>query len=142
MSDELTPQQIAAEEQLLADLHKTRLESDVRDERKRKKGWLWVGMFFLFVWVPILVEMPMMPSPYVLQIWTLSGTHLDTYMASEQECEEARAALGSKFRSECIGIGSTVRKRQWQCWSTRLAQKAEGAGCAASSVTGQRFQPK
>ena len=51
-SDELTPQQIAAEEQLLADLHKTRLESDVRDERKRKKGWLWVGMVFLLPLVP------------------------------------------------------------------------------------------
>ena len=150
-SDELTPQQIAAEEQLLADLHKTRLESDVREERKsRKRGWLWVGIVFLLPFVPDIVKIPMWPRPYVLQIWTLpSGfspqvyrTPLETYMISKQECEEARAALGSKFRSECIGIGSTVRKRQWQCWSTRLAQKAEGADCAASSVTGQRFQPK
>lgn len=63
-------------------------------------------MFFFFVWVPILVEMPMMPSPYVLQLWTLSGKDLgQTYMASEQECEEARAALGSKFRSECMPGG-------------------------------------
>lgn len=28
-----------------------------------------------------------------------------TYMISEQECEEARAALGSKFRSECMPGG-------------------------------------
>jgi hypothetical protein len=71
-------------------------------------------MFFLFVWVPILVEMPMMPSHYVLLIWTPLGTAhgpTETYMASEQECEEARAALGSKFRSECVGIGSMFRRR-------------------------------
>ena len=105
MSDELTSQQIAAEEQLLTDLHKSRLESDVRDERKRKKGWLWVGIVFLLPFVPDMVKIPMWPRPYVLQIWTLSGTHLDTYMASEQECEEARAALGSKFRSECMPGG-------------------------------------
>jgi hypothetical protein len=97
---------------------------------------LWVGLFFFFVWVPILVEMPQMPSPTVLQLWTPSGKDLgQTYMASEQECEEVRAELGSQFRSECIGIGSTVRKRQWRCWSAELAHKAEGADCAPSSVT-------
>ena len=84
------------------------------------------------------VQIPMWPRPYVLQIWTLSGTSLGpTYMASEQECEEARAALGSQFRSECIGALPGGGD-----WVDVLAAMMEGAAPVGLSLLALRRRRK